>query len=153
MRPKLSTILTTLAAMLVIGYTDAKAEETAPPPAPVALPAWMSVEVVKAAVDIHMTDAQQHEFNEAVGDFVGKHFAMIPKEVKKEAPDLEQRVRSRDGALVRQLDARIQPILTAEQWPAYESYKKALRAQLSEMPLPQGSTGTRTPHGVGGGQG
>ncbi len=57
----------------------------------------MTVDIVKAAVDIHMTDEQQHQFNDAVAEFVSSHFAMIQKELKKEAPDLEQRVKSRDG--------------------------------------------------------
>ena len=156
MRPRLASSLSNLAVAFVICCVPALAQEDTPPPTTppaVALPPWMTVEIVKAAVDIHMNDAQQHQFNDAVGEFVSAHFAMIQKELKKEAPDLEQRVRSRDGALVRQMDTRLQPVLTTEQWPAYENYKKALRAQLKEMPLPQGSGSTRTPHGVGGGMG
>jgi hypothetical protein len=156
MRPRLATSLSILAVAFVIFSVPALAQEDTPPPTTppaVALPPWMTVEIVKAAVDIQMSDAQQHQFNDAVGEFVTAHFAMIQKELRKEAPDLEQRVKSRDGVLVRQMDTRLQPVLTTEQWPAYENYKKTLRAQLREMPLPQGSGSTRTPHGVGGGMG
>ena len=156
MSPRLASSRSILAIAFVIACASASAQEDSPPPSPqpaVELPAWMTVDIVKAAVDIHMTDEQQHQFNDAVAEFVSSHFAMIQKELKKEAPDLEQRVKSRDGVLVRQMDARVHPILTTEQWPAYENYKKALRTQLKGMPLPQGSSSTRTPHGVGGGQG
>jgi hypothetical protein len=156
MSPTLAGRRSILAMAFVIASAAAFAQEGSPPPSPqpaVALPAWMTVDIVKAAVDMHMTDEQQHQFNDAVADFVSSHFAMIQKELKKEAPDLEQRVKTRDGVLVRQMDTRVHPILTTEQLPAYENYKKALRTQLKEMPLPQGSSSTRTPHGVGGGQG
>jgi len=156
MSPRLASRRSILAIAFVIACASASAQEDSPPPSAqpaVELPAWMTVDIVKAAVDIHMTDTQQHEFNDAVGEFVTSHFTMIQKELRKEAPDLEQRVKSRDGVLVRQMDTRLRPVLTTEQWPAYENYKKALRTQLREMPLPQGSGSTRTPHGVGGGQG
>ena len=156
MLPRLATRLSIGAVAIALACVPAFAQEgTSPAPTQpaVEVPAWMTVDVVKAAVDIHMTDAQQREFNGAVGDFVSSHFTMIQKEVRKEAPDLEQRVKSRDGVLVRQMDTRMRPILTTEQWPAYENYKKTLRAQLKGMPLPQGSASTRTPHGVGGGRG
>jgi hypothetical protein len=134
------------------GQTNVNA---APPQvaAPAQLPAWMNADVVKAAVAINMTDVQQHAFNETVGQFVTDHFAMIQKEAKREAPDLEQRVKSRDGALVREMDTRVGTILTKDQLPAYENYKKALRTALKSAPLPQTSTGTRSQHGIGGGQG
>ena len=126
-----------LAMVLVVARAAAAEEAPAPsagpaaaPEGPIQLPSWMSAEVVKAAVGINMTDAQQHEFNEVVGDYVTNHFAMIQKEAKREAPDLEQRVKSRDNALVRKMDTRMHEILTKEQWPAYENYKKVLRAGL-----------------------
>ncbi len=128
--------------------------QTEPTPAPQAqLPSWMSPDVVGAAVAIGMDDAQVHTFNEAVGQFVTDHFSMIQREVRREAPDLEQRIHSRDGALVRQMDARVEPILRKDQLPAYENYKKALRTALESSPLPQTSTGMRSQHGVGGGRG
>jgi len=122
-------------------------------PAPVQLPSWMTGDVIKAAVAVNMTDAQQHDFNEAVGDYVTDHFAMIQKEAKREAPDLEQRVKSRDGSLLHKLDDRMHTILTAQQWPAYENYRKVLQKDLKSAPLPQQSGGSRAQPGVGGGRG
>jgi hypothetical protein len=147
----------TLVLSLVASYGAAAEDATPTPetaaPAPVQLPPWMSGDAVKAAVAINMTDAQQHDFNEAVGDYVTDHFAMIQKEAKREAPDLEQRVKSRDGALLHKLDNRLHKILTAQQWPAYEDYRKVLQKDLRTAPLPQQSGHTRAQPGVGGGRG
>ena len=133
--------------------TSAAATSSATAPSPAQLPAWMSVDVVKTAVAINMTDAQQHAFNEAVGEYVGNRFAAIQTEAKRESPDIDQRVKSRDNALVHKLDDRMRVILTKAQWPAYEDYRKALRVSLKSTPLPSSSNWTRTPPGIGGGQG
>jgi len=118
------------------------AAEEAPPPAepaalpPAQLPPWMTPEVFKAAVEIDMTDAQKPAFNSAVGDFITDHFAMMQKEAKRNAPNLEMRIKSKDKALVHALDDKAHAILTKEQWPAYEKYKKVLRSGLSGIALP-----------------
>ena len=138
-----SISLTVFAAVLsaLVGVT-AVAEETATPaaaapapgaataPAPVQLPPWMSPEVVKAAVAINMTDAQAPEFNKAVGEYVTDHFAMIQKVSKVGAPNIDMTIRSKDAALAHKMDDKVHKILTSEQWPAYENYKKVLRAGL-----------------------
>ncbi len=118
------------------------AAEEAPPLAhpatspPVQLPPWMTPEVFKAAVQINMTDAQKPAFNSAVGDFITDHFAMMQKEAKRNAPDLEMRIKSKDKALLHALDDKVHTILTKEQSPAYEKYKKVLRSGLSGIALP-----------------
>ncbi len=98
--------------------------------APVQLPPWMSTEVLKAAVAINMTDAQKPEFNKVVGEYVTDHFAMIQKVMKVGAPNVDMTIRSKDNALVHKMDDKVEKILTKEQMPAYEDYKKVLRAGL-----------------------
>jgi len=107
-----------------------------PAPPPVQLPPWMTPEVFKAAVQINMTDAQKPAFNSAVGAFITDHFAMMQKEAKRNAPNLEMRIKSKDKALVHALDDKVHGILAKEQWPAYENYKKILRSSLSGIALP-----------------
>jgi hypothetical protein len=117
----------------------ASAEDAAMPAAPavsVQLPPWMTPDVFKAAVQINMTDAQKPEFNKAVSDFIGDHFAMMQKEAKRNAPNLDMRIKSKDKALVHALDDKVHKILTKEQWPAYENYKKELRSGLSSNAMP-----------------
>jgi len=118
-------------AVLVLALvgTTAVAEEAAAPAAP-ALPPWMSADVVKAAVAINMTDAQAPEFNKVVGLYVTDYFAMIQKVMKVGAPNMDMTIRSKDNALVHKMDDGVHKILTKEQWPAYEDYKKVLRAGL-----------------------
>ena len=54
-------------------------------------------DVIKAAVAINMTDAQKPEFNKVVGEYVTDHFAMIQKEMKRGAPNLDMTIRSKDN--------------------------------------------------------
>jgi hypothetical protein len=121
--------------LAIVGSTASAEEAAAPaadaaPAAPVQLPPWMSADVIKAAVAINMTDAQKPEFNKAVGEYVTDHFAMIQKVMKVGAPNVDMTVRSKDNALVHKMDDQVHKILTKEQWPAYEEYKKVLRAGL-----------------------
>jgi hypothetical protein len=114
------------------------------------VPPWLTPEVFKAAVEINMTDMQKPEFNKAVGDFITDHFAMMQKEAKRNAPDLEMRIKSRDKGLVHALDDKAHAILTKEQWSAYETYKKVLRAELSGAPMPPTPPEPRSGPAVGG---
>ena len=108
----------------------------AAPAVPVQFPPWMTPDVFKAAVQINMTDLQKPEFNKAVSDFISDHFAMMQKEAKRNAPNLDMRIKSKDKALVHALDDKVRGILTKEQWPAYENYKKELRSGLSSSAMP-----------------
>jgi len=136
--------LTTLAAVFALVGLTAVAEDAAAPatpaapaapgtaaaPTPVQLPPWMSPDVIKAAVAINMTDAQKVPFNQAVGDYVTAHFQMVQKVSKIGAPNLDMTIKSRDKALVHTMDGEVAKILTPEQLPAYEEYKKVLRGGL-----------------------
>lgn len=125
-----SALATILVAFALIAVAeDAATPPTAPTPLP-QLPPWMTADVIKATVAMNMTDAQKPEFNSAVGQFITDHFAMIQKEIKRSAPNLDMTIKSRDKALVHTMDDNVRKILTQEQWPAYENYKSALLAAL-----------------------
>ena len=129
-------------SLLLAGAAAGAAEDaaTAPAAAPLPeLPPWMTADVIKATVALNMTAAQKPEFNKAVGQYITDHFAMIQKEAKRNAPDLDMRIRSRGIALVHTMDDEVHKILTSEQWPAYKNYKKALGTALSSnvaVPVP-----------------
>lgn len=122
------------AVVMPVAAEDAATPATAE--APIQLPPWMTPDVFKAAVQINMTDAQKPEFNAAVSEFISGHFAMLQKEAKRNAPNLDMRIKSKDKALVHALDDKVHKILTKEQWPAYENYKKQLRSGLSSNAVP-----------------
>lgn len=136
---RLSTVALVLASILALTGLRAAAEEAAAPAAapaaaaPVQLPPWMTPEVIKATVAINMTEPQKPQFTQIVGDYVTAHFAMIQKEVKRGAPNLDMTIRSKDNGLVHQMDDKMHKVLTAEQWPAFEEYKKALRTALTKQ--------------------
>jgi hypothetical protein len=122
-----------LATVLLGLALTAVAEDAATPPTaptPIQLPPWMTADVMKAAVAMNMTDVQKPEFNKAVGQYITDHFAMIQKEIKRSAPNLDMTIKSRDRALVHTLDDNVHKILTQEQWPEYEKYKDALLTAL-----------------------
>ena len=133
----LATVL--LGFALIAVAEDAATPPTAPTPLQ-QLPPWMTADVIKAAVAMNMTDAQKPEFNKAVGQFITDHFAMIQKEIKRSAPNLDMTIKSRDKALIHTLDDNVHKILTQEQWPEYENYKdallKALRSSKVVPPVP-----------------
>lgn len=142
---------TAVAFLLVAGGATASAAEPAAadaaqgaPPAQIELPVWMSPDLIQATVQIGMTDSQKPEFSKVVGEFVNAHFLMLRNEVKRNAPDLEMRIKSKDKALLRKLDAQVHEILTVEQLPAYGNYKKVLRKGLAAAPLPAGSSEPRS---------
>jgi hypothetical protein len=139
---RLSTVSFVFASILALTGVRAAAEEAAPAAAPAATPAatapvqlppWMTPEVIKATVAINMTDPQKPQFTQIVGDYVTAHFAMIQKEVKRGAPNLDMTIRSKDNGLVHQMDDKMHKVLTAEQWPAFEEYKKELRTALTKQ--------------------
>lgn len=123
-----------LAAFLLAFSLIATAEGPETPPATPTplreLPPWVTADVIKAAIAMNMTDAQKPEFNKVVGQFIGDHFSMIQKEVKKNAPNLDMAIKSRDKALVHKMDDEMHKILTPEQLPAYDNYKDALLVAL-----------------------
>jgi hypothetical protein len=138
-------VLPSALATVLLGFAfiavaeDAATQPTEPTPLP-QLPPWMTADVIKAAVSMNMTDAQKPEFNKVVGQFITDHFAMIQKEIKRSAPNLDMTIKSRDKALIHTLDDNVHKILTQEQWPAYENYKdallKALRSSKVVPPVP-----------------
>ncbi len=125
-------------ATLLLLFAGAGAADPEPDPAPNApaqlptLPPWMGVDVIKAAVAMNMTDAQKPEFNKIVSQYLTNHFAMIQKEIKRNSPNLPMRIKSRDRSLVHKMDDAAHKVLTKEQWPAYEDYKKALNEGLAK---------------------
>ena len=130
----LHPFLCRVALIALFASAGVAAAETVPPSEPLPqLPPWMSVDVVKAAIAMNMTDAQKPAFNKIVGQYITDHFAMIQKEIKRNAPDLPMRIKSRDRALVHKMDDAAEKVLTKEQWPAYEQYRGALEKGLAEM--------------------
>ena len=133
---------TMVAALLSLFAVTAMAEEAAPaapaagepaagaPAQPVQLPPWVTPELLKATQEINLTPEQNPKFQQTVGDYVTEHFAMIQKVNKSAQPNIDMTIRSKDKALVHEMDEKMKGVITDAQWPAYEKYKKVLKSGL-----------------------
>jgi len=95
-----------------------------------AMPPWMQPEVVKSAVQINMNDEQKAEFRRLVGNYISDRVAMIQQVVSRGGMDLEKTIKTKDRRLQKELDEQMKVVLTKEQWPKYEDYKKVLKSKL-----------------------
>jgi len=117
----------------------AEAPAAAPAPAPAQMPTgpappWATPEVLKAQLEIRLTEEQHQPFREIVGKFISDRTSMILMEIRKSPPNLDQDIRSRSHSLEMNMDKALKPVLTAEQWKPYEAYKKVLLKQLNKPP-------------------
>jgi hypothetical protein len=131
------SMYTMLAALLSLFAVTATAEDAAPaaPAAgatqqPVQLPPWVTPDLIKATQAINLTPEQNPKFQQVVGDYVSAHFAMIAKVNKSAPPNIDMTIRSKDKALVHQMDDEMKGVITDAQWPAFENYKKVLKSGL-----------------------
>jgi len=135
-RTTMVTILTMLAslyaavAMAEDAAPAAAPAAAAPGAAPVQLPPWVTPELIKATQAINLTPEQNPKFQKVVGDYVTAHFTMIQKVNKAAQPNIDMTIRSKDKALVHQMDDEMKGVITDAQWPAFEDYKKVLKAGL-----------------------
>jgi Spy/CpxP family protein refolding chaperone len=125
------TMLTILAALASFHAAVATAAEAAPAAAaPAQLPPWVTPDLIKATQAINLTPEQNAKFEQVVGDYVTAHFGMIAKVNKMGQPNIDMTIRSKDKALVHQMDDQMKGVITEAQWPAYEDYKKVLKDGL-----------------------
>lgn len=97
-------------------------------------PAFLQPEVLKAALAINLTDEQKPQFQEALGNFVNGRIAAINKLMRKHnQTNLGRKVKSKTNALLRSMDKEMAAFLTAEQIPAYETYRDTLKSHLQGM--------------------
>ncbi len=109
-----------LAIITLIPFS-AHAEEAAQP-----LPPWMAPEVIKAAIDIGLDEAQQPEFRRIVGEFITNRMSMIAQEIRRSPPNLDRVIKTKTRRLEKTMDTGMKAVLTEPQWPAYENYKDVL---------------------------
>jgi hypothetical protein len=131
------------AALFVLSF-QALAEEAPPAaeasaeaaaPAAEAVPAgprppWLEPEVIKASVQIGLTEAQQPEFRRIVGQYITDRLSMIQQEIRRSPPNLDRVIKSKSNRLEKAMDEQMKVVLTDEQWKPYENYKKALKSKF-----------------------
>jgi len=94
-------------------------------------PAYLQPEVLKAALEINLTDEQKPQFQQALTDFVNGRMKAFNKLMRgHNQSNIERKMKSRTNSLLKQMDKDMAAFLTEEQMPAYKNYRKTLKSHL-----------------------
>ena len=94
-------------------------------------PPWMQPDVVKAAVDIGMTDEQLAHFRSHVAEFMdGRMKAFNNLMRRNNVTNMDRKMKSRTKRLKRRMDEQMSELLTEEQYPKYEVYRDLLMSKF-----------------------
>ena len=113
-----SLFLTVLAAALLLG-SEVRSEE-------VERPAWLSEEVVMAAMNIGMSEDQLGPFRESVRIFLEDYRDAARRIIRRGDAGIETAVQRARNSLAREMDKRMEKILTEAQMAPYQDYRAAL---------------------------
>ena len=97
-------------------------------------PAWLSEEVMRAAMQIGMTEEQLGPFRESVGIFLQEYRDEARRIIRRGDAGIETSVQRARQSLARQMDKRMAEILTEEQMEPYQSYRSALLDAITPDP-------------------
>ena len=94
-------------------------------------PPWMQPDVVRAAVDIGMTDEQLAQFRSHVAEFMdGRMKAFNNLTRRNNVTNIDRKMKSRTKKLRRRMDEQMGQLLTEEQYPKYEVYRDLLMSKF-----------------------
>lgn len=118
-----SRIKCSLLATLLLVSTATVAEEPTP--------AFLQPDVLRAAMAINLTEAQEPLFREAITTFAQARIDSLGKLMRgHNRTGVERRWKSKTRSFLKEMDETLRPVLTDEQWPAYENYRETLKANL-----------------------
>lgn len=94
-------------------------------------PPWMQPDVVRAAVDIGMTEEQLAQFRSHVAEFMdGRMKAFNNLMRRNNVTNMDRKMKSRTNKLKRRMDEQMGELLTEEQYPKYEVYRDLLMSKF-----------------------
>ncbi len=104
--------------------TVSAAEEQAP---------WTHPDVLRAAAQINLTDAQLKGFRSHVAEFLQGYGSDVARLMRaNNQTNLPRKIAGKRRARVSNMDERMGDLLTAEQLPAYQSYRDTLLQKMDE---------------------
>lgn len=115
----------TLAVLFILAAMPAwvEAQQQRPP--------WMQPDVVKAAVDIGMTDEQLAQFRNHVAEFMDGRMKAFNRLMRgNNVTNMDRKMKSRTKRLKRRMDEQMSELLTEEQYPKYEVYRDLLMSKF-----------------------
>jgi len=95
-------------------------------------PAWESPEVVKAAIEIGLDEAQLPEFRRIVAEYLTDLGSMVQQELRRESTNKDRTIKRKNRGLIQKMDEQARVLLREDQWPKYLVYKEALLARMDE---------------------
>ena len=114
-----------LAALLLIASSGVLAQEEQQP--------WTHPDVLKAAVDIQMSQEQWQEFRAAITRMLQGYSADVQRLLNGRArQNLPRRIAAKRRQRVATMDEEMTEILEAEQLPLYEVYRDTLLQKMDE---------------------
>jgi hypothetical protein len=94
-------------------------------------PAFAQPEVLKAALQIGLTEEQQPKFRDGVTHFFNCRTAAFNRLMKgRDQVDLERKMKSKTKSCAKTMDKEMHEFLTEEQRPKYQNYREVLFANL-----------------------
>ena len=89
-------------------------------------PAWLSEEVVRAAMNIGMSEEQLDPFRDSVRIFLEDYRDEARRIIRRGDAGIETSVQRARNSLAREMDERMSKILTDAQMAPYQDYRSAL---------------------------
>ncbi|MEM7077882.1 MAG: hypothetical protein AAF513_04545 [Pseudomonadota bacterium] len=97
------------------------------------VPPWMAPEVLKAAIDINMTQEQSQQFRGAITEFLQGFNADVRKLLNgNNVTNMPRKIAKKRRVRVESMDEQMGAILSAEQQAAYANYRDLLLAKMDE---------------------
>ena len=116
--------------VLTVPIMSLAAQSTAP---------WLQPEVLKAAVDIGLTEEQQPLFRNAITHLVENQISATNKLLRQNnIADLKRKLTTVTHRQFKKMDREMEGFLTSEQLPQYQTYRDALHAQMTRSMVRRG---------------
>lgn len=109
------------------------AEEKSQPP-------WLQPNVVKAAVQMNMTEEQIPLFREALGNLINNQLSATNRVLRgNNVSNLERKLKTATNRQFKKMDKAMLSFLTEEQHENYYAYRKVLKSELTNGALSRGA--------------
>ncbi|MBM4203576.1 MAG: hypothetical protein FJ194_05415 [Gammaproteobacteria bacterium] len=97
-------------------------------------PAFMQKDVLKAALEIGLTEEQQPKFRDGVTNFMNCRIAAFNRLMKgRDQVDIERKMKSKTKGCAKGMNKAMGEFLTEEQMPKYEHYRETLIDNMKGM--------------------
>ncbi|MDP6377024.1 MAG: hypothetical protein QF921_16870 [Pseudomonadales bacterium] len=111
-------LLISMLAVMCSGNVTAQKQE---------LPAWLQPDVLKASVEIGMSEEQLQQFRAVVSRFLDGRMKAINKLMRgHNVTNMDRKLKSKTNSLKKKMDKEMAEFLTEEQLPKYGVYRDLL---------------------------